>query len=96
MRFEVVDNYLQYGLGNYVISITLNNTGTQPIPAGNWELQFSNVQWLEADWLSESKEFVLQEHKMALSHVQGYLFRLAPLHDFPTLDSGTEREITFK
>ena len=96
VHFEVVDNYLQYGIDKYVVAITLNNTGDQPIPAGNWELLFPSVQWPEEEALGESRAFILPEHKMAVSHVQGYLFRLAPLWDFPALESGTAREITFR
>ena len=94
--FEVTDNYELYGTSAYVITMTLNNTGTQPITTGNWEIQFSNVLWIHSDTLIEEREYILQEHKMAVSHVQGYLFRLTPLFDFPPLEGGTTREIVLK
>ncbi|KAL8595484.1 hypothetical protein ACOMHN_000693 [Nucella lapillus] len=96
VQFEITDNYERYGVSRYVATLFLNNTGNQAIPAGNWELQFPSVQWLEPELLRQEREFILQEHKMALSHVQGYLFRLSPLFDFPPFEAGTSKEIVFR
>nr|KAG5707256.1 hypothetical protein BaRGS_000030 [Batillaria attramentaria] len=96
VKFEVVDNYLTYGIDYYVASITLNNTGSRPVPEGNWAIYFPSVQWVEPDMLKDGREHVMAEYRMALSHDMGYLFRLAPVNGFPTLESGQSREITFK
>ncbi|XP_076439193.1 uncharacterized protein LOC143278061 [Babylonia areolata] len=96
VQWEITDNYETYGTSKFVATIFLNNTGSQPIPAGNWELQFPSVQWLEPEFLQLGREFILQEHRMALSHVQGYQFRLSPLYDFPPFEAGASKKIVVR
>lgn len=88
VRFQVVDNY---GTGFYKAKLFLNNTGNQSIPEGNWGIYFTSVQWVKPDTFSNG-EFV-QKHQMAVSHYQGYLFRIGPVRGFQPIMSGECREI---
>lgn len=94
IKYAVLDN-LSCGRAVFKASLTLTNTGPLPLTYGSWEVFFNHSSMIEPDVMPEQKSIDLHVHGVRFTHVNGWLFKMAPMESFKTLKQYESMEIFF-
>ena len=100
VRYEVIDN-LQTSLMDerktYRAQITLTNEGAVDITTGDWALYLCSIRMIEQDKTAHNSQgFIFPGGQgIAVTHINGCLFKFAPNKDFHPMKHNDSLVLTF-
>ena len=107
LKYDVVRNgILMYGTVSYYANITMENTGTTPIPRDGWSIYFCHDTLIQPVYFNATTNQytgggLILSGNVTLSHMKGCMFKFEPyngensMYHFLPLLPGERRNISF-
>lgn len=95
ISYKVIDN-LSEGKKTYHAQITLTNNSKYDLEYSDWAIYFCHIRMIEPSYLPHSTNYEIPGSGMRFTHVNGCLFKLAPMKKFKTMKKGDSITLKFK
>lgn len=96
VKYEVINNLLSdEGRRMYLAKITLTNIGSSIVRhTSDWKIYFFSLRQIEPN--VGAKDVETLGNLFRITHINGYLFSLSPVDNFPEIQPGESVSVTYR